>query len=335
MTSNAPPDARRRLRLGLICSLREEFAGEPQLHDEWETPAGMERIASVLEREYEVARIVYDARFRWIDAARGCDVVLSLSEGVRGPLREALVAGVLDQLRVPYVGSPSGALAVCMDKRLAKLVVERAGIDVAREVVRGPAVLKPRCEGSSQWMEVCAEDTGPLDERLRALEGAVGRPFFAEELLTGREFTIAVLGDVRRPGGGWVSVAELDFATLDGSPIYDHAHKHNVAEGPLPNFYRPLEGEPALEEALVSLGRRIATALDIRDFGRFDVRMRDPAPGSPVCFLEANPLPGLVDLPGWMSDYPFLFARTMTYEEMLLRLVGAGVRRLFPGDDAP
>lgn len=330
MTLTPPSRGRSRLRLGLVCGLRSEFAGEPHLHDEWDTPTGMERIATVLERDYEVVPIVYDARFRWIEAVRGCDVVWSLAEGVRGPLREALVSAVLDQLRVPSIGSPSGTLAVCMDKRLAKLVVERVGVAVAREVDRGPAVLKPRCEGSSQWIEVCREDGAPLHDRLREQEHATGRPFFAEELLTGREFTIAVLGDVQRPGGGWIGVAELDFDALGGGLIYDHAHKHNVEEGPLANFYRPLDGENALEATLASLGRRLAAALDVRDFGRFDVRMRTPEPDSAICFLEANPLPGLVDVPGWMSDFPFIFSRQMTYDTMLRRLTAAGVQRLFP-----
>src|SRR4051812_40032292 len=51
------------------------------------------------------------------------DLVFNLAEGRHGPFREAFYPALCEQLELRYTGSPASALALCLDKALAKRVV--------------------------------------------------------------------------------------------------------------------------------------------------------------------------------------------------------------------
>src|SRR3954469_13525516 len=94
------------------------------------------------------------------------DITVNTAEGQSGRRREAFYPALFEELGVPYTGSDAYTNALTLDKWLAKLIVQRAGIDTARAVLgpvrdldevsqRGlglafPVIVKPNHEGSSK-----------------------------------------------------------------------------------------------------------------------------------------------------------------------------------------
>jgi D-alanine-D-alanine ligase len=148
------------------------------------------------------------------------DVVVNAIHGTGG--EDGTLLGALELSGLPYVGRGVAASAVSMDKRLAKLVAARAGVEVLPDVhversaweadadavleaiveeLGADVVVKPATLGSSIGVSRC---TSP-DELREALElaleldrQALVEPFVGDAI----ELNVAVLG---RPGGELVA----------------------------------------------------------------------------------------------------------------------------------
>ena len=57
--------------------------------------------------------------------ASSVDVVFNIAEGIRGRNREAQVPSLCELLGVPYTGSDSATLSICLDKGLSKRLLKR------------------------------------------------------------------------------------------------------------------------------------------------------------------------------------------------------------------
>src|SRR5690606_22245771 len=95
-----------------------------------------------------------------------CDVAIPMLHGPNG--EDGTLAGLLELIGVPYVGSGVRAGAIAMDKWATKLVAEALGIPVARGRVvaagdsaaggwAGPVVVKPASCGSSRGVTLVRE----------------------------------------------------------------------------------------------------------------------------------------------------------------------------------
>ena len=166
------------------------------------------RIQGLMERHYDHIHVLeLDCHIaRELD--RICpDVVFPLLHGPFG--EDGTVQGLLDILGFPYVGSGVLASALAMDKHFTKQLLAPLGLNVAKgcllhscdgvdratdiaiQTISFPMVIKPRSQGSTIAINA-AEDRA----RLRAaLEESFNiEPWaLAEELIIGREVTVAIL----------------------------------------------------------------------------------------------------------------------------------------------
>src|SRR4029077_3770983 len=92
-------------------------------------------------------------------ASSNVDVVFNVAEGMTGRNREAQVPSLCELLGVPYTGSDSATLSICLDKGLTKRLlrdVDHAAFQVlvtGREKLRPmkyPLIVKPNHEGTSK-----------------------------------------------------------------------------------------------------------------------------------------------------------------------------------------
>ena len=75
--------------------------------------------------------------------------MFNFAEDERGTFREAFYPALFEQLGLVHTGSSASALALCLDKVIAKRIVAAAGVRVPDD--RGRRVIvKPRFEGSSK-----------------------------------------------------------------------------------------------------------------------------------------------------------------------------------------
>ncbi len=307
--------------------------------------------AATLEAEYDTAETV-EAVLGAVRAAGhqavaveingGCmqelararpDLAFNLAEGIAAEGREAQAPAVCDILGIPYTGSRVLTLALCLDKAMTKRVLRQEAIPTAAftvvapgesaraEGLRFPLFVKPVGEGSSMGVSPASLISEPegLEPQVQAVHRTYGEPALVEEFLTGREFTVGILGNDRPQ---ILPVTEIDYAEVPpGYPaVYSYQFKK---EWDADRFYPcPAEVDPDLGARLEDLALRTYRAVRCLDVGRVDLRL-DGA-GVPHV-LEINPLPGLA--PGF-SDLPRQAARAgMSYDLLVARILEHAMRR--------
>lgn len=124
--------------------------------------------------------------------------------------RHALVPAICEAYGVPYVGADTYTKSVCNDKHLSKLICYECGLATPRGLlVTGPddlscpadlpfpAVVKPLFQGSSLGIseDSLVRDLSAARRVASEIVEVFGWPVLIEEMLTGREISICVLGD--------------------------------------------------------------------------------------------------------------------------------------------
>ena len=164
--------------------------------------------ADALEaRGYRVSRIDVDRDIASTLARLKPDVAFNALHGRGG--EDGTIQGVLEILRIPYTHSGVLASALAMQKDLAKLVLQAAGVPVApgrvvdrheaalRHAMEPPYVLKPIDEGSSFGVVIVKEGRAHPPQEVGRADWPYGDRLLAEHFVDGKELTCAVDG---RPG---------------------------------------------------------------------------------------------------------------------------------------
>lgn len=236
---------------------------------------------------------------------------------------DGTLAGLLEVVGVPYVGSGVRAGALGMDKWASKLIAEHLGIATARGVlvdgdtVRGdlaglalPVIVKPVASGSSYG--------AARVERREALAAAVsGAKQFdsrvlIEEFIVGREIDVAVM----RAADGEILIAPPLEIGKGADEVFDTALKYDAR----PSFLLPAELAADTEEALRLAARAMYEALGCAGVARVDFFVR----GDEIVFNEINTMPGMTE----HSQVPRMFAAGgVPFAELATRLVAAADAR--------
>jgi len=315
-------------------------------HDEfaeWDDPETIAAVADALALAGRVTPLEADESFpqRLLDAKP--DIVFNIAEGLHGPNREAHVPAICEFLGVPYTGSDPLALALGLDKERTKEVLTARGVRTPRWTVAGngegplrvkgfsfPLFVKPLYEGSSKGIDVgsLCETAHQAMARVDWVERTYRQPALVEEFLTGREFTVAILGN--GPAARALPPVEICFDSLPpgAPPLYGWEAKWvwDTPEDPLAIFQCPARLSRAQEKAVAGAALSAFHALGCRDWARVDVRM--DAQGRPHV-LEVNALPGILPNPEQNSCYPKAArAAGMDYSSMILAVLEVALERL-------
>jgi len=236
------------------------------------------------------------------------DIVFNMAEGLRGESRESYIPSMCDALGIPYTGSGVLTLAVALDKAMAKRVfafegvptppfrVIKAGDEIDSNGLRYPLFVKPLREGSSMGISERSrvDDYEQLRDAVFAVHHGYRQPALVEEFLSGREFTVGILGNDEPE---FFPIMEINYAAApEGHEVYSRQFK---AEWFSWNYYIcPADISDIERRRLQETALAAYRSLHCRDFARVDIRLdRDGMP----CVMEINPIPGLS--PGF-SDYP-------------------------------
>jgi D-alanine-D-alanine ligase len=253
-------------------------------------------------------------------------VVLPLLHGPMG--EDGTVQGLCELAGVPYVGAGVAASAVCMDKGLAKSVLDGAGIpqcrwlavretdadaDLLDRVERElgyPAFVKPANLGSSVGVTK-AHDRAELEAALATAFG-YDEHAVVEESVTGREIEVAVLGNARPK-------ASIPGEIVPGNEFYDYADKY-VTDGA--DLRIPADLSPDEVAAVQRLAVDAYRALRVDGMARVDFFYEEGGRGWLV--NELNTIPGFTPI----SMYPKLWeASGLPYAELVDELVRLAVER--------
>jgi D-alanine-D-alanine ligase len=260
------------------------------------------------------------------------DYVVNMSKGLRGPAKKSLVPGLLDYLGMPYLGSDPYVLSFVRNKAHLKAFAAHLGLATPRfalisrssDVIEArlppfPLFVKPCHESSSIGIDEhsLVNDTAALRDAVNRIVTHYRQPAMVEEFLSGREFSVPIIGnDVPNPLGVVELVTEsgdsLEGSYLTSSVVYRYRYGLHVPSGLA----------AALERRLKDMAVALYSAVGFRDYGRVDFRLdQNGAPN----LLEASTHPHLAK----HSDFFTLYRSAgRTYSNMLEDILAASWKRV-------
>lgn len=264
-----------------------------------------------------------DGEFRWLSRIRRerIDAVLNAADlGFFLDMeQEPAIAAVLEATGIPYTGSPARAGYISGDKLASKRLLATLGVPVPwvglpdDEAPPFPVVLKTRFGHNSAGMgtdSVCRN----AEELRRALARRSG-PHVIEEYIDGPEITAGFVGRKTLPQ------FRLDFEGFGDLPrILDWASKWDDTSEQYKHSYPvPWPSDPEIDRTM----QRVAAALNIRDYGRCDLRLRNGV--GFVIDVNTNP-----DLSKGAGLHRMATKAGLSYAEMIGEVIEATLRRVRP-----
>ena len=206
--------------------------------------------------------------------------------------------GALELLGIPYTGSGVMASSVGMDKITTKLVWLAAGLPTPRYAVLNaadgatpdlaavcadlglPLIVKPPHEGSTIGITKvsAANEFKAAFDIAAALDDSV----LAEEFVTGREFTVAMLGS----GANARPLPVVEIVAPQGN--YDYQNKYFTDDT---KYFCPAVLPEALTQEMQRLAVLAYRAIGCEGWGRVDFLLRES--DQKPFLLEVNTSPGM------------------------------------------
>jgi D-alanine-D-alanine ligase len=231
-------------------------------------------------------------------------VVFNLCEHVGGDaMLEKNAVAVFELARLRFTGNGCLALALCLEKAMAKRILKvwRIATPDFMVVAPGeevgefplPAIVKPsRADGS---LGISARSVVKSAQKLQARVQYVHRrfhqPALVERFIAGREFQVAMIGG-NEPQV--LAVAELSYAGLPKN--VPRIVSYSAKWRPVSSYYRhttpmiPAKASPKLRKALEQAATRAYRLLGLRGYARVDFRVGRR--GGPQ-IIEVNPNPDI------------------------------------------
>jgi len=230
-------------------------------------------------------------------AGKSWDLVFNICEGFYGIGREAQVPALLDAYNIPYVFSDPLVMALTLHKGMTKSVIRDSKIPTADffvvhtadEITKinlpYPLFVKPVAEGTGKGINAKSiiENYQQLEEMVSYLLSTFKQPVLVEKFLSGREFTVGIIGTGDEAHS--IGLMEVVLKQNAEKNVYSYFNKEEyetVVE------YALVDGEIA--EACKKVAVDSWRTLGCQDGGRVDLRCDDK--GIPN-FIEVNPLAGL------------------------------------------
>jgi D-alanine-D-alanine ligase len=259
-------------------------------------------------------------------AGKRWDMVFNIAEGLYGDGRESVVPAILDQYRIPYVFSGPVIMGLSLNKHIAKLVVEAAGVPVSPGLLINdlnelnrcnltyPLFVKPVSEGTGKGITAksLVRDHIELRKMVEWIHTDFNQAALVEEYLPGREFTVGITGY----GDDAMCIGGMEVICADNLP-YSVEVKENYQE-----YCKYAKLGADIEEECKEVALKAWKALDAVDAGRVDLKADR---NGRICFIEANPLAGLNPV---HSDLPIL-ARMygIDYQTLMELIMKAALKR--------
>lgn len=227
------------------------------------------------------------------------DLVFNLAEWMNGDFRVCFLPSICELLGIPYTGSSPATLSVCYDKARAKEILLYNGIPTPKfqffknkkeklnPDMKFPLIVKLNAEGSKMGMskDSIVKNEKELKKQLSYLFKVYNEEVIAEEFLTGREFTVGVLGD-KEP----IVLPPLEIKYPNNLKAEERFLTYEAESGKDYHEICPALVSKKLELELKETALKAYKALNCRDWGRVDIRLDE---NGKIYVLELNPNAGI------------------------------------------
>ncbi len=328
------------MRIGITYNLKSDILPASRVPlpedalEEFDLPETIEAIQSVLSQAgHEVHLLGGDLNV--IEKIKRFEIefVFNIAEGFQGRNREAHIPALLESLQIPYSGSDPLGLAVTLDKSFAKRIAISLGIltpdfwvveekgNLSAVPDRFPLFVKPLWQGSSIGIRFSSlvKDCSELEKEInRLFNNYPNQPILVEKYISGREFTVGIVGN--QPPE-IIGVMEVSYSNPSKKDFcYSLEVKRNWKE--VVQYQCPAQLDPSSEKEIRDVSLKLFKTLGLRDVARFDFRMNREGK---IYFLEVNPLPGLSPESG---DLVILAQkRGLSYSQLIRKILHSALDR--------
>ena len=303
-------------------------------------------IENLDKEKYDIHEIYINEYGKWMEndeeiynliwKLKELDVVFPVLHGLGG--EDGTIQGMLEMLKVPYVGCGVLASSVGMDKVYTKILFEKAGIPQApyiyikknedgyiiinenfeeeqfkiekiTEKLKYPMFVKPSNSGSSvgvkkatsdQELKMAIENAGQYDTKILVEQGIDGKEVECA-ILDGKDVVASTVGEIK---------SAEEFYSFDA--------KYNIPES---KTVIPAEITEQQIEEIRKLAIKAFKAIDGKGLSRVDFFIEKET--NKIYINEINTMPGFTKI----SMYPKLFeAVGISYSELLDKLIENAIK---------
>jgi len=303
---------------------------------EFDKKETIDGIADVLTKlGYEVDKIgnIYNLTKKLSEGKRW-DLVFNIAEGFYGFGRESQIPALLDAYKIHYTASEPLILTLTLHKEMTKHIVRNFGFktadfhlvekeeDAEKVNINFPLFVKPVAEGTGKGVNgksvVYTKDE--LKEKCNEIIFKFNQGALVEEFLTGREFTVGIIGTEN--DAKVIAIMEIIVKKDTHEQIYSYDNKENY-ETIMEYKYNDEIQDRDLVEKCKKLALGVHKTLKCKDVSRVDIKVDKN--GEPN-FLEINPLPGLNPL---HSDLCLMaYHSGLTYFDLIKSIIDSSLKRL-------
>jgi D-alanine-D-alanine ligase len=259
--------------------------------------------------------------------------VYNIAEYLDESQKKVFLPGLLDQLKIPHLGSNADVVRLGLDKIRTKKVLVKNGIPTPAyfvtksgniklnqtdKKVHYPLFVKPVHEGGHIGIDAnsIVYNDASLEKAIARITNHFHQPALIEEYIHGssmREFSVGIIdGQIRM-----FTPVEIDYTTMNLEiPILSF----QAAQANLEKI--KLIKDEKLQAEIISLANKTFNAVGARDYSRIDIRMDSHG----LYVLEINIMPGL----GPQSFLPEAANKIhhISYPELIQRLAEISTRKL-------
>lgn len=261
------------------------------------------------------------------------DMIFPVLHGVRG--EDGTLQGLLEMAHIPYVGAGVLGSAVCMDKEVAKRLLQHAAIPVARWITASrenmatlqfdavvaeiglPFFVKPANAGSSigiSKVKAQADFTAALH-----LAQQYDHKILLEKYIPGREIECAVLGNQTGNSSVKNISSSLPGEIIPHVEFYSYAAKYLDADAA--TLKTPAELPLEIVERIQALAKKAFNVLGCDGMARVDFFLTQ---AGDIFLNEVNTLPGFTQI----SQYPYMWhVSGLLYPDLLDGLIDLAFAR--------
>lgn len=233
------------------------------------------------------------------------DVAFNVCERINGSaMLEPHVASMLEILRIPFTGSSSFTLALCMYKSKIKDILKANNIPTPNYQIfsdnrhlglklKFPVIVKPESSHNSIGIldNAVAENDKELKNKISVIIKNLHQPAIVEEFVPGREFGIGILGN-NKPDVLPFSEVVYGKDIIPEERILSYKAKWR----PKTNIYKKtpyhynIKLDTKLKEEITEITIKCYKLFNVRDYGTVEIRLDS---NNQPKVLELNPNPGL------------------------------------------
>jgi len=258
------------------------------------------------------------------------DFIFNIAEGYNGISRESQVPCILEGFNIPYTFSDPVTISICHHKGITKRLAFSSNIKtspffILEEIeninlinLNYPLFIKPVAEGTGKGISKNSiiNNKEELYNNCEILLKKFKQPILVEEFLTGREFTVGVIGTGK------------DAKAIGCLEIFFNDNKNNIYSYEVKANYENMVTYKIPEDSIVKKAEDLALAihklLGCRDLSRIDIR--EDSNGN-LNFIEINPLPGLNPV---HSDLPILSKmKGISYQRLIEMIIESLFKRIY------